>query len=185
MKNTKRGFTLIELLVVISIIGLMSSVVLAALNDSRTKARNAERIQGMQEYTKTINLSYDKYGEYPDPGNNTTTYCITDVTDNDASANRCGNSNGVLENATVYGLIREFMPAAKMFPTISTVASWGSPTTFEGPTYRCSVRTGGVCTTSIVVWYLEGDVPSCSFGATRSFWSFYTPTITSCTLTIR
>lgn len=37
--NKKRGFTLIELLVVIAIISLLSSVVMASLNDSREKAR--------------------------------------------------------------------------------------------------------------------------------------------------
>lgn len=39
--KTNRGFTLIELLVVIAIIGILSSVVLASLSGSRTKAAQA------------------------------------------------------------------------------------------------------------------------------------------------
>ncbi len=43
--NSKnRGFTLIELLVVISIIGVLSSVVLVSVNDSREKARIAKTL---------------------------------------------------------------------------------------------------------------------------------------------
>ncbi|KKP87376.1 MAG: Pilin domain-containing protein [Parcubacteria group bacterium GW2011_GWC1_35_8] len=40
MKN-KKGFSLIELLIVVAIIGVLSSVVLASVNDARTKAMDA------------------------------------------------------------------------------------------------------------------------------------------------
>jgi prepilin-type N-terminal cleavage/methylation domain-containing protein len=61
----KRGFTLIELLVVIAIIGLLSSIVLAALNSARIKAHDAERIQDLKQISTAVELYYDKYGHYP------------------------------------------------------------------------------------------------------------------------
>jgi len=45
----KKGFTLIELLVVISIISLLSTVVMSALNDSRIKARDTQRVAQIRE----------------------------------------------------------------------------------------------------------------------------------------
>lgn len=60
----KKGFTLIELLVVISIIGLLSSVVLASLNTAREKARDAKRILSLNQIQKALELYYDKCSTY-------------------------------------------------------------------------------------------------------------------------
>jgi len=65
-KNKIAGFTLIELLVVISIISLLSSVVLSALNSARSKARDAQRVQDLGELRKALALYYNDNGRYPD-----------------------------------------------------------------------------------------------------------------------
>ncbi|HEQ78175.1 MAG TPA: prepilin-type N-terminal cleavage/methylation domain-containing protein [Euryarchaeota archaeon] len=64
-KNTKKGFTLIELLVVISIIGLLSSVILASLNTARSKARDAQRISDLKQIQLALELYRDENGSYP------------------------------------------------------------------------------------------------------------------------
>ncbi|MBP9771468.1 MAG: type II secretion system protein [Candidatus Pacebacteria bacterium] len=61
-----RAFTLIELLVVISIIGLLSSVVLAALSTARKSARDAKRISEIREMQTALELYYTDFAEYPD-----------------------------------------------------------------------------------------------------------------------
>jgi len=63
-KNT--GFTLIELLVVISIIGLLSSIVLASLSTTRAKARDARRLQDMHTLITALNMyQNDHNGNLP------------------------------------------------------------------------------------------------------------------------
>ena len=62
----KRGFTLVELLVAISIVGLLSSVVLATLNTAKIKARDADRIAGLKQIQAAIELyAADHDGQYP------------------------------------------------------------------------------------------------------------------------
>ena len=64
-KKTKRGFTLIELLVVIAIIGILSSVVLASLNDARQKSRDAKRIADVKQLQLALELYFDSNATYP------------------------------------------------------------------------------------------------------------------------
>ena len=81
----KKGFTLIELLVVISIISFLSSIVLASLNTARAKARDARRMEDMQEIQKALELfANDHNGSYPSTGSMNNVYadlgCLNFVT---------------------------------------------------------------------------------------------------------
>lgn len=53
------GFTLIELLVVLSIVGLLASVALVALNGARQKSRDAKRVADMNQMVKAMELYFD------------------------------------------------------------------------------------------------------------------------------
>jgi prepilin-type N-terminal cleavage/methylation domain-containing protein len=60
-----KGFTLIELLVVVAIISLLSSVTLAALNDSRAKARDARRLQDLRQINNALQIYLTNNSEAP------------------------------------------------------------------------------------------------------------------------
>jgi type II secretory pathway pseudopilin PulG len=60
------GFTLIELLVIISIIGLLSSAAVFALNNARNKARDAKRMGDLKQIQTALDLYYNEKGYYPE-----------------------------------------------------------------------------------------------------------------------
>jgi prepilin-type N-terminal cleavage/methylation domain-containing protein len=67
-KSNKKGFTLIELLVVISIIGLLSSIVIASLTSARKKAEAAKIVQEMNQLKVAFELYKTDHGVYPNEG---------------------------------------------------------------------------------------------------------------------
>jgi len=60
-----QGFTLIELLVVISIIGLLSTILLANFNSMRERARDAERESDLRNIKTALRLYYNDFDKYP------------------------------------------------------------------------------------------------------------------------
>ncbi len=66
--NLVSGFTLIELLVVIAIIGVLSSVILASLNNARSKSRDAKRLSEIKQLQLALDFYYDQYGYFPQSG---------------------------------------------------------------------------------------------------------------------
>lgn len=63
--KTSKGFTLIELLVVIAIIGILSSVVLASLNNARAKARDTKRKAEMVSIQTALEMYFLDNNAYP------------------------------------------------------------------------------------------------------------------------
>lgn len=63
-----KGFTLIELLVVIAIIGILASIVLASLNGTRKKGRDARRIADLAQIKNALEMYLDANGYYPQSG---------------------------------------------------------------------------------------------------------------------
>lgn len=104
--QSKRGFTLIELLVVISIIALLSSVILAALNQAKVKARDASILANIHTLATVMELYYDDHGYYPPTSN---------------SGNCCENFALVQlkGDATALGLKTNLNPYLKQLPNPS------------------------------------------------------------------
>src|SRR3989344_4600829 len=119
----RRGFTLIELLVVVSIIGLLSTVVLAAMQDARAKTRDTQRIRNFQEIQKALVLYYAANNKYPVPtgnacsgagsGSNPSKHCT--------SYNDWSNTSG-----TGTTLASELAPYLSLMPTDPTQTLTGN-----------------------------------------------------------
>lgn len=64
-QNKNSGFSLVELLVVIVIIGLLATFTVIALNTSRIKARDSQRVAYINQINSALELYYLKNNVYP------------------------------------------------------------------------------------------------------------------------
>lgn len=154
-KTVDQGFTLIELLVVIAIIGLLSAIVMAALNSARDKAKNSSKNQLVVQYMNAAELYRDKYGGYPDPDNNNI-YCLG------PSGSVC-YGGAYTYNSNISNSFSEFIvgpPADK-----TSVIFSGSD--FKGITYQCIYPNpigSSPCERYELVWILIGNSDNCGKG---------------------
>lgn len=66
MNFVKKGFTLIELLVVISLIGILSTLILANLNSGRERSRDVQRKSDLRNIQTALRLYYNDMGVFPE-----------------------------------------------------------------------------------------------------------------------
>ncbi len=65
-KQTKLAFTLIELLVVIAIIGLLATLSVVALSNTRARARDSRRVSDVKQIHTALELYYNAANQYPE-----------------------------------------------------------------------------------------------------------------------
>ena len=148
-----RGFTLIELLVVVSIIALLSSIVLASVQEGRAKSRNNERLQILDQYRKALELSRDTDGTYP----RTDYRCL-----GNPPSGVCYGSR--LTHPALVTALSRYMSPLPLAPAVP------SRPAFTG--YQYFTCPGpGACTTQpvptdsyAVFWYMEGATGTCGPG---------------------
>lgn len=103
------GFTLIELLVVISIIGLLASVVLVALNGARAKARNAKRVADLSQIQKALELYYNSNNAYPNTSG--------------SWRSECNSWGGLASDQVIPGLVPTYMSRFPSDPKMNKAGS--------------------------------------------------------------
>lgn len=149
-KSIHAGFTLVELLVVISIIGFLSSVVLASLNGVRIKADNAERVSTVGQYYNAFFLFYDDYDAFPwesglpSGGEICMASTVTNCDTHPISTNIITSLSPYIKLALAFQIFEGFDSGISIGQLI-------------GPRYQCEVANGNLCTRGYFIYYVRGN----------------------------
>ncbi len=159
MKNSNKGFTLIELLVVIAIIGILSSVVLAALTTARSKGQAAAIQAQLSNMRAQAELYYSNNTAYStDVMTSVGSWTVaTGHTDSTTDAALVGNGTGALGTLLAGVLSSNSASAPKFWVTKTAWAVLATPTT--GTTW-CVDSTGKSAGTSTAVALTSSACPS-------------------------
>ncbi len=157
----KKGFTLIELLVVISIMGILSSVIMAPFNEARKKGRDAKRVAELKAIQSSLQLyADDHHGCYPDAS-----AIPIPFADNSLSAN-----NYKYISKTLYNKIKNNNVASLQSNFISVPWTAIQPYGYRGE--GNFVACGTIINTSVPIYNSFHDI----VGFTTSITAIYLPT---------
>ena len=150
----KRGFTLIELLVVIAVIGLLSSVILASLNNARKKGRDTRRMEDLRQIGNSVAIAdtggaATTFAGCTAAGSRVTTCTTPDLSaykDPSGSTSACGTgSSAVCDYAIGAGTLATANPTSQNWEVCAYLEVGVGPRTTPGMVYvdaNGSVRSG-------------------------------------------
>lgn len=149
-KKDSAGFTLIELLVVISIIGMLSSIVLASTHSAFIKAQNVASNVIVGQYRNALAQAYTTDGYYPDDGNPSSN-CL-----GQANGNAC---NSMPPSSAINSVL------ANYYPTLPVLSPVKLGSTVYGNVIYTACGVPNTCQGYTLVWaLLPSDAPNCSIG---------------------